>query len=164
MIRGAIFKRLPRYLWNRDSADLIQSVKLHIATKSLPHFDTEKHSKPSTYLFVCIANVADTIVDRAISESQRHVRSRSILPTNTYLTGKDESPDRQIERLAADITAHPGRYLSPRQARAVAVKLANPGTDHRDLARIMGIVPTAFSMLMGRVYARIREIANEEIL
>jgi hypothetical protein len=139
---------------------LAQVVRIRLWKHTYKHFDPNAGMKWSTYCYKAIGWV--------IANEMKKIRRTPIADFSDgtgmkFLEGKNHRLDRKIEGLSDDVLRRPEKYLTKRQAEALAAWRDHPGADQATLAKILGIkqVPTLCNLLK-RVRQRIGQISIED--
>ena len=106
MIQDQANKFAHRAGWSKTGVeDAVAEIVAHLAVHSAPRFDRVRHTKWSTFAFVCSANVL-----RAIARKDRAKKKKRVplpIESASHIAAPDESTLDQIEILAQAIQRDP---------------------------------------------------------
>jgi DNA-directed RNA polymerase specialized sigma24 family protein len=165
MVFSLVKQSMPKDLTIEDVEDLVQECNLHLHIKSLPRYDAWRKPKVkiSTFLRACIFNWVRqkrrVVISKRMSKPGRsHTISQSDYPFHT-LPAPDESVDRYVEALAADLLSNPDAFLTPHQAAALRAVVDNDGSTMQKLSIDLNYkLPSSFSTMKKKIRERIVEL------
>jgi hypothetical protein len=147
LIRAVVAEHVPRrYREHRE--DVVQTVALHVWRYTIPAFDPSRGAALSTLIYVA----ARQATLREVARLNRRPPADRLGPDTPART----SPD--VERTAAEILAHPERYLTRRQCELLA--LLRAGADIVTIAAQMGLAVRGVWLLDYKLRKRLGEVVG----